>query len=444
MTDAEPLRDDALPETGPATWFQDHLDGLTLTADQWSAVRIWLGNPANARQAVQWMHEAQVLRSSVRSLAARFRMGEGLDPLEPEAVGVAKHPGATTEDEELLQTGKSSLPAGNFISPPSPPSVPLPWWLWTTIAAGVAAVFGVAMLMPHTRRPPPSSSVQQSAMLTLDHPRIVSVLHVNDLRTAVPFYQQLGFTASAVPSADNGVVVLSRDGQPYIRLVQRADHDGGEQVDIGCSNLEQIRGLLAAEGITVAAAGSGSTSSEAKPDQPQGCTLHDPSGNLVVLVQIAVPVVASATSTTSAAPAHPVTFTSTIYIRGTIDQVWQALTDPKQVSRYYMCSAMTIGHAVGEPMTYGNRGKILIEGTVTDYQPGKALGHTFHFTGRPDAATQVRYNLDSDGPLVALTLTHEGFNEENQTFADISGGWPYILSNLKTWVETGVDRMGTK
>ena len=41
------------------------------------------------------------------------------------------------------------------------------------------------------------------------------------------------------------------------------------------------------------------------------------------------------------------------------------------------------------------------------------------------------------GKLVKLTLTHEGFAEGSQFFRGISGGWPAILSNFKSLLETG-------
>ena len=39
--------------------------------------------------------------------------------------------------------------------------------------------------------------------------------------------------------------------------------------------------------------------------------------------------------------------------------------------------------------------------------------------------------------MCSLTVTHTGFKSEDQTFADVTGGWPVILSSLKSVLETG-------
>jgi hypothetical protein len=38
---------------------------------------------------------------------------------------------------------------------------------------------------------------------------------------------------------------------------------------------------------------------------------------------------------------------------------------------------------------------------------------------------------------VRMTLTHDGFDEKTLMLESISGGWPAVLSNLKTYLETG-------
>jgi hypothetical protein len=39
--------------------------------------------------------------------------------------------------------------------------------------------------------------------------------------------------------------------------------------------------------------------------------------------------------------------------------------------------------------------------------------------------------------MCSLTISHTGFRAEDQTFSDITGGWPVIASSLKTLLETG-------
>jgi hypothetical protein len=50
----------------------------------------------------------------------------------------------------------------------------------------------------------------------------------------------------------------------------------------------------------------------------------------------------------------------------------------------------------------------------------------------------VTYDIEPGGDaMCVLYLTHSGFQSKNQTFTDITGGWPVILSSLKTLLETG-------
>lgn len=57
-----------------------------------------------------------------------------------------------------------------------------------------------------------------------------------------------------------------------------------------------------------------------------------------------------------------------------------------------------------------------------------------------DATKHSRVTFDLDpqgGGLVRLTVTHEDLERDPQMLEGISGGWPKVLSNLKTLLETG-------
>ena len=70
------------------------------------------------------------------------------------------------------------------------------------------------------------------------------------------------------------------------------------------------------------------------------------------------------------------------------------------------------------------------------------FSHSFKFIqSHPEAKNEessiVTYEIFEDNGLIGLSLTHSGFKEKNQTYHNVTGGWPYILSNLKTYLETG-------
>ena len=58
-------------------------------------------------------------------------------------------------------------------------------------------------------------------------------------------------------------------------------------------------------------------------------------------------------------------------------------------------------------------------------------------TAKNDRPTRVTWQIDPQGELCKLTLIHDDFDAETATFRQVDRGWPYILSNLKTWIETG-------
>ena len=85
----------------------------------------------------------------------------------------------------------------------------------------------------------------------------------------------------------------------------------------------------------------------------------------------------------------------------------------------------------------------LIKGKIIAYKVNESLIHSFKFLPpghdktESDAETTVSYHLKESDGVVQLTLRHSGFKKKNQTYANVTGGWPWILSNLKTLLETG-------
>jgi hypothetical protein len=49
----------------------------------------------------------------------------------------------------------------------------------------------------------------------------------------------------------------------------------------------------------------------------------------------------------------------------------------------------------------------------------------------------MTYLIETAGPLVKLTVSHEIDVENSDLIAKVSGGWPMILSSLKSLLETG-------
>ncbi len=136
------------------------------------------------------------------------------------------------------------------------------------------------------------------------------------------------------------------------------------------------------------------------------------------------------------AMAKPV-FEQTIFIGVPADKVWDALINPDVVKEYYLAPLAKIDLKVGGEMYYGSAEHKMIDGKIEALESGKKLVHSFAFGHRPDdSPSRVTYEIIEMDKMCALKLTHDGFTEDSATFVDVSGGWPVILSSLKTLLET--------
>ncbi len=149
------------------------------------------------------------------------------------------------------------------------------------------------------------------------------------------------------------------------------------------------------------------------------------------------------------------TFVYTTYIRTTPEQLWAALTDPSFTRRYWGAAFDTDWRA-GSRMRWEVRGVAVEdpEQVVIEADPPRRLSYTWH-TVTPDLAdalgltdeprrhlaaerrSKVTFDLEPLGDLVKLTVVHDGF-DEGSLMAELTAlGWPSVLSNLKTLLETG-------
>jgi uncharacterized protein YndB with AHSA1/START domain len=129
-----------------------------------------------------------------------------------------------------------------------------------------------------------------------------------------------------------------------------------------------------------------------------------------------------------------------IYIKTTPDRLWEAITDPEQRAKY------TFGVGVQSDWTDGSeykaltpRGGMISEGENLEVDPPNRLVQSFNAVWDDDVkaegTSRVTWEIQQVEDSCRLLVTHsdlrEGGNEQ------IYGGWPMILSGLKTWLETG-------
>ncbi|PXX65471.1 ArsR family transcriptional regulator [Nocardia tenerifensis] len=157
-----------------------------------------------------------------------------------------------------------------------------------------------------------------------------------------------------------------------------------------------------------------------------------------------------------AEPMSDNTFVYTTYIRTTPEKLWQALTDSSFTGRYWGATFDTDWRP-GSEMAWHQRDWTSkhAEQVVLEADPYTKLSYTWHtfdsafaeaFGMSPDDVaawgaeprSKVTFELDEAGDeLVELTVVHDGFQPGSAVLEGISGGWPSILSNLETLLETG-------
>ena len=142
---------------------------------------------------------------------------------------------------------------------------------------------------------------------------------------------------------------------------------------------------------------------------------------------------------------HASTFNYVTYISSTPEKVWDALINTEHTEQYFFGTAIKSDWQVGSRVEY-SRGEVTDFGEILSYEPNREMTYTWEGVGDEtprQGPTVVTFQLQGmDGGVVKLTLIHKNLTEadyvqEENTFQGYNNGWPFILSNLKTYLETG-------
>jgi uncharacterized protein YndB with AHSA1/START domain len=142
-------------------------------------------------------------------------------------------------------------------------------------------------------------------------------------------------------------------------------------------------------------------------------------------------------------PANPPTHVYEVYIRTSPERLWQAITSPEYTTRYFYGGRFESTWQPGTPYrTMLEDGRTPFQGTLLEVDPPRRLVYTFSYVGDPDTApeqpSRVTWEIAPLGEMCKLSVVHDGFAPgEMLTYRKVGGGWPFILSNLKTLLETG-------
>jgi uncharacterized protein YndB with AHSA1/START domain len=130
-----------------------------------------------------------------------------------------------------------------------------------------------------------------------------------------------------------------------------------------------------------------------------------------------------------------------IYIKTTPERLWEAITNPELRSQY------SFGVGVESDWTAGSRyqanhagaGITIAEGENLEVDPPRRLVQSFNALWsdevKAEGASRVTWEIEQIEDSCRLTVTHDELREGAN--AELYGGWPMILSGLKTLLETG-------
>lgn len=162
--------------------------------------------------------------------------------------------------------------------------------------------------------------------------------------------------------------------------------------------------------------------------------------------KFAEPVVGAMTAmkrTLEASPMPTPDHVYSVFIKAEPDRVWRAITDGVETERYYYGTRVDSDWSPGGRIVYAYPdGSVAADGEVLEIDPGRLVRMTFHARWDPefDAAGPVTMAWEiepqPDGGS-KLTVTTSGLVAGSKMADDFGGGIVYIVSGLKTFVETG-------
>jgi uncharacterized protein YndB with AHSA1/START domain len=137
------------------------------------------------------------------------------------------------------------------------------------------------------------------------------------------------------------------------------------------------------------------------------------------------------------------TFVYVTYIRTTPEKLWSALTtDTEFMKQYwfgYHCHSDWKPGSAWRMVT--DSGAVCDAGEIVESQPPRRLVIRWRHQARPELAAEgdslCTMELEPNGVAVKLSITHTMERDESKLITAVSGGWPQILSNLKSLIETG-------
>lgn len=136
------------------------------------------------------------------------------------------------------------------------------------------------------------------------------------------------------------------------------------------------------------------------------------------------------------------TFVYVSYIRTTPEKLWSALTDVEFMKQYWFGMRCVCEWKTGSSWKLmSNDGQIFDDGQIVEADPPRRLVIRWQHQTRPELKSEgpslCTMELEQQAGAVKLTITHSIERDPSKFIEAVSGGWPKIVSNLKSLLENG-------
>jgi uncharacterized protein YndB with AHSA1/START domain len=135
-------------------------------------------------------------------------------------------------------------------------------------------------------------------------------------------------------------------------------------------------------------------------------------------------------------------FVYVTYIRTTPDRLWSALTTPEFARQYWRgAQPEAEWKAGGSWKLVLPDGRVCDTGAIVEFEPAKRLAIRWRNEFMPELKAEgwslCVMEIEREGDAVKLTVTHSIAREGSKFIDAVTAGWPQVLSNLKSLLETG-------
>jgi uncharacterized protein YndB with AHSA1/START domain len=130
-----------------------------------------------------------------------------------------------------------------------------------------------------------------------------------------------------------------------------------------------------------------------------------------------------------------------VFIKATPEAIWEAITQPEFTQHYFHGARIT--NTAERHHSLGTDGSVWGDQAVHEFDPPRRLVHGWRSLYDPAMAAEQESRVTWDiepqqGGFSMLTVTHDKLEGAPKTAESVSGaGWMFVLSGLKTLLETG-------